>query len=355
MPQLINRLYPIKGESLQSFIGRLAFENNYSYQRLSEFYNDEAGALRSYVVGDRAKIKALTQELCGQIDTQSLIDIWSYYENSKELFDFSRIKLCPLCYDSCSGSVSAKYWLKHLLICTTHGRLLIDKCSTCDACITFHSLAVNQCLKCNTLISDMKAPEAVGDGFSKVLSEAFTSAETPELFLKELKSSGYQVLNQLKVVLLLVDIPNLSADKYWKKRRKLTIEELSLYQTEGYKYIEDGIVLKDGIKNVIYSAYRSGKRDLSSILSSFIRLEGAKGTAFFFDALKELIGELVEECPEISLSINWLERFYHIEEFKLDSFIYLNHFDLYSSGSKKTISIKNLPLILNSYKRKLIK
>jgi hypothetical protein len=354
VPQLNHRLYPIKGESLQSFIARLAYANNYSYQRFSEFYNDRAAALRSYGIGDRARIRSLTQELCGEIEIQNLIDIWSYYENDRELFDFSRIKLCPCCYKTASSSISAKYWLKHIISCNNHQRLLIDRCSTCNTNITFHTLAVRQCLKCNTLISDMKAPEAEGDGFSKVLNEAFASVETPELFLKELKNISYQVLNQLKIVLLLVDIPSLSADKYWKKRRKLTIEDLLLYQTEGYKYIEDVALLKDKIKGFVFSEYKSGKRDLSYILSSFTRLDGAKGTQFFFDLLKEVIGELAEECPEISLSISWLEKFYQIEETRLDSFIYLNHFDLYSSGSKKTINIESLSIVLNNYKRKLI-
>ena len=355
MPQLNHRLYPIEGESLQSFICRLAYENNYSYQRLSEFYNDEVAALRSYVVSDRAKIRSLTQEFCGEIAVQNLIDIWSYYENDKELFDFSRIKLCPCCYKSCYNSISAKYWLKHLISCNTHKRLLIDKCPTCDTDITFHTLAVKQCIKCNAQISDMKVPETVGDGFSKILNDAFASAQTPELFLKELKNISYQVLNQLNVVLLLVDIPSLSSDKYWKKRRKLTIKDLLAYQTEGYRYIEDETVLKDGIKSFIYSAYDSGHKDLSYILASFTRLEGTKGTQFFFDSLKEVIVEIADECPEISLSISWLEKIYQIEETQLDSFIYLNHFDLYSSGSKKTINIKSLSIILNNYKRKLIK
>jgi len=352
MPELRNRPYSVDGEALQSYICRLAKANAYSYRRLSEFYNDETAALRSYVSGDRVKIRSLTQELCGQIDVQNLIDIWSYYKDDKELFDFSRIKLCPCCYKSGYNSISAKYWLKHLISCNSHGRLLIDKCSTCDADITFHTLAANQCLNCNALISDMKASETASDGFSTVLNEAFTSSQTPELFLNELQNISYKVLNQLKIVLLLVDVPSLSADKYWKKRRKLTIEDLLLYQTEGYKYIEDGVLLKDGIKRYVYSAYKSGKRDLSYILASFTRLEGAKGTQFFFDSLKEVIGELAEECPEISLSISWLERLYQIEETQLDSFIYLNHFDLYSSGSKKTINIKNLPIIFNNYKKK---
>jgi hypothetical protein len=354
MPELRVRPYPLEGEALQSYICRLAKVNTYSYQKLSEFYNDEAAPLRSYTVDDRVKIISLTQELCGKVDIKNLIDIWSYYESDKELFDFSRIKLCPCCFKLDKNSVNAKYWLKHIVTCEIHEKLLIDQCTTCDADITLHSLATEHCIKCNTLISEMTTHHAICDGFSTRLNKAFMSVYTPVLFSNQLRNTCYPVLNQLKVVLLLVKIPNLSAEKYWKKRRKLTIEELHVYQTEGYKYISGEISITDGIKAYIRSAYAEGQKDLPSVLSRFTRLEGTVGTEFFFDELKGAIYELAKECPEYRLGISWLERLYQIDETLLDSFIYLNHFDLYLTGSKQSVALESFPLIINNFKSKLM-
>jgi hypothetical protein len=127
-----------------------------------------------------------------------------------------------------------------------------------------------------------------------------------------------------------------------------------VYQTEGYKYISGEISITDGIKAYIRSAYSAGKRDFPYVLRQFTRLEGTIGTQFFFDELKGVICGLAKECPEYQLGISWLERLYQIEKTLLDSFIYLNHFDLYLPGSKQSVALESFPLIINNFKSKQI-
>lgn len=349
MAELNDRPFPFPGEALQSYLCRLARTNRYSYQRFSEYYNDNAAPLRSYSVDDRAKISAVTQELCGEVKTTDLIDIWSYYKNDKELFDFARIKICPECYVAERNSISAKFWLKFIVSCDKHSLLLIDLCTTCKEKITFHSLSDGKCTACDTPIENMLSQPRESDGFSQIVNREFSDIDSNEGFNNKVATICHSINHQLKAALLLVNTLDLNPTYYWKKRRELTIEDLYQYQFEGFKFVENEPLLLETLGGYINDAYLAGERNLSQIFKRFAVVKLNEHTQFFYQALLSCIIDKSRSCPGYKVSIIWLESLLAIEKGQLRDFIDRQYNTLFITGAKNSIALSNLPTLLSEY------
>lgn len=339
MTELINKPYPVDGESLQSFICRIASANHYSFHLLSQYYAENDARLRSYDANDRLTISEVTQKLCGNVDTSGLIDIWSYYQKYKEQLDFARLKFCPICFAENRHAVFAMNWLKYIVSCDKHGCLCIDSCKHCGEKITVHSLSAKKCIKCATSIDSMSYESVTVDNFSRVLGANFSSANDSNQFQTMLDNIGQQVMNQLKVAVVLIGSLDFPSDKYWKRRRSLTIKELHEYQLEASKVVQDQSSLLIVLDEFLGDAYEEGYRNLTKLMMPITRHASAIGVSQIFEYIKASLLELQHKYPDFYFSHSFLEVMYK------DKVV---HQRLPKKGSKQSIFLKQLSQVIKS-------
>ena len=306
---------------------------------LSQYYAENAARLRSYDANDRLTISHVTQKLCGNVDTSGLIDIWSYYQKYKEQLDFARLKICPICIAENRNSVFAMNWLKYNVSCDKHGCLCIDSCAHCGEKITFHSLSAKKCLKCDTSIDSMSYENVTVDYFSRVISANFTSVNNSNQFQAALDNIGEQVLNQLQVAVVLIGRLDFPSDKYWKRRRSLTIKELHEYQLAASKVVKDQSSLLVVLDEFLGSAYDEGDWNLTKLMLPITRHSNAIGVSQIFKYIKISLLELQHKYPDFYFSHSFLDVMYK------DKVI---HQRLPKKGSKQSILLKQLSQVIKS-------
>lgn len=350
MSELINKPYPVNGESLQSYVCRIAKANHYTFDLLSQHYADRAARFRSYDLADREKIREETQELCGAVDTSGLIDIWKLYKQHKEVLDFSKTKICVDCYREGRESVQAKFWSKHLVSCSAHNKILVDRCSECDTPITFHSLTNGECTNCNFPLKDITADDVVPDMISQQLAEAFKNVSSTSTFEGQLQEFGYPILNKIKLLLPLVNIPELPQDKFWKKRRSLSMNDLYLYQLAISKLLSNPELLEETLFDFIEGSMNGGV-SLVNATSSFTRLQDEVGGDFFFDTLKRILPRVAKAFPDMIASVSWLESLLGMMKDELNTCIKTSFPTKFCNGTQKTIYLRDLEYILAVYRK----
>ena len=148
MTKLLIRPVPFQEESLQQYILRLARSNGYTNKSAGELIKQVSGIpIHTYMIVHREELKRKLMKMTGHNEVQSLFDHKFWYKKYKKVFNYDRIKLCPLCLLENNHCYS--YWhFRHALTCEKHKILLIDTCWTCLRVLSEFSLTSMVCVFC---------------------------------------------------------------------------------------------------------------------------------------------------------------------------------------------------------------
>lgn len=148
MAKLLIRPVPFQEESLQQYILRLARSNGYTNKSAGELIKQVSGIpIHTYMITHREELKIKLVRITGHNEVQSLFDHKLWYKKYKKVFNYDRIKLCPLCL--LENNHCHSYWhFRHALTCEKHKTLLIDTCWSCLRVLSEFSLTSMVCIFC---------------------------------------------------------------------------------------------------------------------------------------------------------------------------------------------------------------
>ncbi|MBL4941599.1 MAG: TniQ family protein [Colwellia sp.] len=336
-------------ESFQSYLIGLARANGYKYSAFSSGITAKSKPHRSFKPEDRNDIQTLISKIADD-NAGNLVDVWECGYYFKHLFDYSRIKACPKCYEK-DMILPPYWWLKNYLVCGEHKLLLIDSCSQCNTKFEEGSFVKEHCLKCgleitsnnsiewNTGLLDQRLHDLCSDvtrdsnQFKELISEEieqiYVHYQVCSYFLKELQSK----------------------DKYSNHRRTLDINTLNSEQNDIQRMIHDGkvsLLMYDAL-----AAYRikSGKRISSFITPIFKLLMSQHGSLY----KAELINMLIEgpnDFGDWPVGLNWVEKLLSIKANDLKVFV-KDHFPNIEAKCQGpfAVLIRDLNFLLSEYSK----
>ncbi|MEI6897636.1 MAG: TniQ family protein [Psychromonas sp.] len=149
MIKLLIRPKPHSDESLQQYILRLANKNGYRREGMVKLLKQTGHAsLHLFKEAERDLLKNVVVKLTGHEEVAQLFDHKVFYNKCRIIFDYHRIKFCPLClFDNKKWSLSWHY--RHTLVCNKHKCLLVDRCSLCLEVFSEQSLILMRCTNCH--------------------------------------------------------------------------------------------------------------------------------------------------------------------------------------------------------------
>ena len=334
-------------ESFQSYLIRLSKANGYKYSAFSSGITTNSKPHRSFKPEDRDDIRALVSNIA-DCDVSNLVDVWECGFYTKHLFDYSRIKVCPKCYES-KQFLPAYWWLKNYLVCDEHKLLLIDSCSACNTRYTEESFVQGHCLECGLEIEHNESTELNSGIFDKTLhSLCSDTCKSPVQFKELITDEVEQIYVHHQICsYLLKEIQG--QDKYTNHRRTLGIDELYSVQKDIQKIVKDGT-----IRQLMYEALRAYRRSTGNGIPSFMTpifdsLMSSKGGLY----KAELINMLIEEPNDLgdwSIGLNWIEKLLSIEANALKIFVKncIPNLEVKSQGPFAVL-IRDLNFILSEY------
>lgn len=152
---LINRIKILDGESLASYLYRLAGENYYDSPLV---FLDVLGVseremnqnlFNEHAFAQITELSSVSKELLYRMTINSFLDQWSPTFLDGILLK-SKIKYCPSCIND-EKHHQLIWMLRPVTVCLKHDLLLVDRCGSCGSEISMANLMENKCNQCGSL------------------------------------------------------------------------------------------------------------------------------------------------------------------------------------------------------------
>lgn len=348
---MLIRPFHKKDESFQSYIYRAARANGWTENRLRSFLQLEVAPLYSYKAEDRQKIRNWFAKESSQIEIAALIDVWSFYSDFRECFDFTRIKVCPSCFRDSGGVVPAYWYLRTYLACANHKTLLTDVCTSCDEPLTFASLIEGCCLRCGDDIASLDVATVTPDMYSVKAYEYLNNCKEHEMFLMELKHSYIPLLRSINILAPLTGLVAKIGYEY-KQRRFLSLKQLHQYQLSCSTLYTDSEKLSDCLAKIVNEHITVGKTSLGKIFLKQVKELEDINSRFFVHAVRNLVMSEKLFHEELTVSLAWIARLFEYDEITFIQFVEKEYFSLIKRIPRENIQVINAPEIISIFESK---
>ena len=340
-----------KGESFQSYLYRCARANNWNENRLKQHLRSEVAQLNSYDANDRMQLKEWLCNISGRDEVSSLIDVWCFYSEFKEHFDFSRIKICPRCFKERKAIIPAYWYLRTYVVCAEHESLLTDICTKCDEKFTAESIIAGKCLNCHCDISNCDSDNAQPDFYSKKAYETLNSYISHEKFAVEIKSTYFPLLRSIDILAPLTGLVAEIGYEY-KQRRFLSIKQLHRYQLSCAELYQDRERLSECLARIVKDHADIGSTNLGHIFLKKAKDFKDVNSRFFVLAVKDLLmsGKLTQ--VDLTVTLSWLARLFDYEETTFVQYVEKEYSSIIKRVPRENIPVTNAPEIIFKFEAK---
>lgn len=345
---MLVRPYIKDGESFQSYLYRCARLNSWTDNRLKQFLRAEVAPLYSYKADDREKLKNWLSNISGRSKVSSLIDVWLFYSNFKEYFDFSRFKICPSCYAESSRVIPAYWHLRAYLVCSEHKTLLTDICTSCGENLTPESVISGKCLSCHTDIADFSTKRVKPDMYSNVAYDVFESCKAQEIFSRELERSYIPLLKSISILAPLTGLATEIGYEY-KQRRFLSIEQLHQYQFSSSELYQSSEKLSECLLKVVNNCVSVGRVSLANIFLKKAKDFEDDDGSFFRQAIRELIMSEKLDYEELTAGLSWVARLFKYDEKAFIQFVEKEYSSLIMRKPRENVLVLHLPEVIKTF------
>ncbi len=229
MIKLLIRPKPHSDESLQQYIFRLASSNGYRREDLIKLLKQAGHAsLHLFKEAERDLLRNVVMKLTGHEEVAQLFDHKVFYNKCRTVFDYHRIKFCPMClFDNKRGSLS--WHFRHSLVCNKHKCLLVDRCNSCLEVFLERSLILMRCTNCHAdLVSGVNHHSLIPNQIDKYYSCGSiaeivdkTNALLPYFALYQEKSYELWSKKNLCSISELIQIINGVLNLYYNKKARI--------------------------------------------------------------------------------------------------------------------------------------
>jgi len=334
-------------ESLQSYLIRLAQANGYKYSAFSSAITANSKPHRSFKADDRRIIQSLIAQISDP-NAIELTDVWECASYNKNLFDYTRTKICLDCYND-KEILPPRWRLRNYLCCSQHKVLLIDCCSKCEEKFEEDTFVKGYCLSCELPINEMQTksvPNELCSIDTQSMLDTFVGNTAKFCSFIDINLKQHYFNTHLCSIML-----NEINDNHlpFSHRRSYSISELYDFYAQIFSLLNNGC-----LKNLICDYLRKMKlvkgkafgTALSSIYSDVISEEGK-----IFKT--EITNVLMNPPPDMSnwpVHVKWIEKFFNIPSDALKNLVTseLEEYELKIQGST-SISIKDVNILLSEY------
>ena len=348
---MLIRPFHKKGESFQSYVYRSARANGWTSDRLKQFLRLEVAPLYSYKAEDRQKIRDWLSNISGHTEVAALTDVWIFYNDCKEYFDFARIKVCPSCYSESSGAIPAYWYLRTYLVCLKHKKLLTDVCTCCDEKLTAETVIAGRCLNCHNDIASFDTEGAKPDIYSEKAYEVLYNCKTHEVFSAEVE---HLYLPLLRSINILAPLTGLAAEIGYehKQRRFLSIKQLHRYQLACSELYQDREKLTEYLAEIVNEHVGAGSTNLGKIFLRQVKELEDINSRFFVHAVRNLVvsGKLVHE--ELIVTLSWIARLFEYDETTFVQHVEKESSSLIKRRPRENIQVIHVPEIISRFESK---
>lgn len=340
-----------KGESFQSYLYRCARANSWNENRLKQHLRSEVAQPNSYDSKNRTQLKEWLSNISGRDEVTSLIDVWCFYSEFKEHFDFSRIKICPRCFKERKAAIPAYWYLRTYLVCAEHESLLTDVCTNCDEKLTAESVIAGKCINCHCDISNFDSENARSDLYSEKAYETLNSCNSHEMFAVEIKSSYFPLLRSIDILAPLTGLAAEIGYEY-KQRRLLSIKQLYRYQLSCAELYQDREKLSECLVSIVNDHVSVGSTNLGKMFLKKMREFDDVNSRFFVLVVKDLLisGRLSQE--DLTVSLSWIARLFDYEETIFVQYVEKEYSSIIRRVPRENISVTNAPEIISRFESK---
>ncbi|MGB2739721.1 MAG: TniQ family protein [Cognaticolwellia sp.] len=351
---MLIRPFHKKGESFQSYVYRSARANGWTSNRLKEFLRLEVAPLYSYKTEDREKLKTWLSEASNCSAVLWLPDVWSCYNDLKESFDFSRLKVCPHCCEDNDGAMPAYWFIRQYLVCIKHNHLLIDSCQSCNEKFTADSFITGKCQNCSEKLVNFTSVHCEPDFYSKVIYQNLEHIDDNKAFISIFSQDVLPKIKSLNALIPLTGLEEEIGKNYWQ-RRFLNIDQLYQFQYASTLLSESNAELMSAIKKYINAHSSIGIKNLSKIFGGVNKYMQDADYFFYFDALKNLLLSREDEFEDLNVGLSWISKLFNIDETLLIDFIKTNYSHMLLKKPRPIIKVINIELIITKFGTGMVK
>jgi hypothetical protein len=345
---MLIRPYIKENESFQSYVHRIAKENGWTHNSLGDFLRSEVAPQYSYKPEDRLKIKHWVQVASKYNEVQKLPDVWGYYSDFRDYFDFKRHKICPCCYNETNGVIPAYWFIRQYLVCIKHKQLLIDECQRCNEKLTSETFIKGECKGCSEKLDNFTGDHCEADVYSQTIFEQLKSINDDKEFISVFQECTLPVIKSLNVLTPLTGLEYSIGKSYWQ-RRFLTIENLYSYQSDCSPLYESGKELTSRIISFINAHLSNGINYAGKIFVKADKYVKDDTYTFYFSTLRRVLLSEKNEIEGLTVGLTWTSKLFNLDETLFINFTKDNYKDLLLKNTKPAISISNLQLIISNF------
>ncbi len=334
------------GETLQSYIIRLARFNHYRFDHWSLYLSQESVPYRSRGIADRNQLREFVFQSTGMPNVNLLFDQWQFFDTEKKYFDYKNIKVCPICYGSNKHKLMAQWSFRFNVVCPEHGCLLVDKCSRCGDSTTERTVHAMKCDKCELPPHKFEVKKTEVDYFSKRIQNLIGEGilQNREALIDEL---AWQYIHIEALSLLVYQKGN----QLWRRKRSYSIEQKHAHQTLIGQLLNDNTLLQNALNEYMQSQFEQGKTDLGMALTKLNKYLVNNTCPTLIVAVKELINSSqFSESQKVGLT--WLERFFDFPKNTLVNFVKTKHPSvILNTQGPASVLINDVSYILAQYQK----
>lgn len=312
---LSSRPFPDLGETLQSYVIRLARFNHYKFDHWSQYLSQESVPYRSRDITDRKQLREFIFLSTGMPSVNQLFDQWQFFDTEKKFFDYKKIKICPICFGSNKYKLMTQWSFRYNLVCPEHSCSLVDKCSRCGESVTERTVHVMKCDKCELPLHEFEVKETEVDYFSKRIENLIGEGilQNREALIGEL---AWQYTHIEALSLLVYQDSN----PLWRRKRSYSIEQKHQHQTFIGQLLNDNSLLQSALNEYMQSQFKQGKTDLGIAFTKLNKYLVNKTCPVLIVAVKKLINNFQFNDTQ-KVGLTWLEKLFNLHQKSLTNFV----------------------------------
>jgi hypothetical protein len=334
------------GETLQSYIIRLARFNHYRFEHWSLYLSQESVSYRSRDIADRNQLRAFVFLSTGMPSVNQLFDQWQFFDTEKKYFDYKKIKICPICFGSNKHKLMAQWSFRNNLVCPEHSCLLVDKCSRCGDSITERTVHAMKCDKCELPLHEFEVKETEVDYFSKRIKSLISekALKKRETLLDEL---NWQYIHIEALSLLVYQ----EGSQLWRRKRSYSIEQKYQHQTIIGQLLNDNALLQNALNEYMQSQFEQGKTDLGMAFTKLNKYLMNNTCAVLIIAVKKLINN-VKFGDTQKVGLLWLEKLYDFPKNSMVNFVKTKYPSvILNTQGPVSVPINDVSYVLSQYQK----
>lgn len=302
--KLLCRPSPIKGESFQSYIERLAFSNHVKPHDLLLFSLVKL-KYPATNVEQKDSLVALLGGLTGHAEEiEALFDARLVSKEYKTLFDFDLKKVCLSCMHDCA--YFKDIWsFRNYVVCAKHRTPLSSYCPHCSAMINFDSAFQKKCNKCANSLRAAKQQQEVHEPISEYIFNVFDKGE----------QSLTKIAKKVKQLQPYIRLVNKGRFDNIESLRKSNLTSFANVQASSAELMRDGDKSVDTLSK--YLASKVNTIGWSKALNGFREVTSNPSEYKFADVMKRTFLERTSDIGDGAISYELLARIWRLDASKL--------------------------------------